>query len=64
MIRWVLAMVLLANVAAAQVTIDPDRASVKDGWWTLEVSLGLSEITPYRAFTLDAPRRTVQACTC
>jgi len=59
MIRWLVALILLANAAVAQVTIDPDRASVKDGWWTLEVSLGLSEITPYRAFTLDAPRRLV-----
>ncbi len=59
MIRLLAIIMLVANVASAQVTIDPDRASVKDGWWTLEVSLGLSEITPYRAFTLDAPRRLV-----
>lgn len=59
MIRWLTGLVLLANMGFAEVTIDPDRASISDGWWTLEVSLGLSDITPYRAFTLDAPRRLV-----
>jgi len=32
---------------------------VRDGWWRLQIELGLSEITPYRIFTLDAPRRLV-----
>jgi len=59
MIRWLFALMLLANSGFAEVTVDPDRTSVRDGWWKLEVSLGLSDITPYRAFTLDAPRRLV-----
>lgn len=59
MIRWVLAFVLLAQAAVAQVAVDPARTAVRDGWWTLEVALGLTAITPYRAFTLDDPRRLV-----
>ena len=59
MIRWICAFALAANMVAAQVSVDPDRTSVKDGWWTLEVSLGLDQVTPYRAFTLDDPRRLV-----
>ncbi|MCK0094773.1 N-acetylmuramoyl-L-alanine amidase [Yoonia sp. F2084L] len=59
MIRWILAFFLAANVAAAQVSVDPERTAVRDGWWTLEVKLGLSQITPYRVFTLDQPRRLV-----
>ena len=59
MIRWLTALILIANTGSAQVTVDPDRAAVRDGWWTLEVTLGLNDITPYRAFTLDAPRRLV-----
>ena len=59
MIRWLSALMLLASSGFAEVTVDPDRTSVRDGWWKLEVSLGLSDITPYRAFTLDAPRRLV-----
>ena len=37
MIRWVLAWVLSASMAFAQVAVDPDRSAVRDGWWTLEV---------------------------
>lgn len=59
MIRWLCALFLIANVAVAQVAVDPDRTAVKDGWWTLEVSLGLDQVSPYRAFTLDEPRRLV-----
>lgn len=59
MIRWVLAWVLSASMAFAQVAVDPDRSAVRDGWWTLEVTLGLAEIVPYRVFTLDDPRRLV-----
>lgn len=59
MIRWIAAFLMLASQAFAQVTVDPDRTAVQDGWWTLEVDLGLSAITPYRAFTLDHPRRLV-----
>ncbi|MFT7147373.1 MAG: N-acetylmuramoyl-L-alanine amidase [Yoonia sp.] len=59
MIRWLIVLLFLSNSGFAEVTVDPERTSIHDGWWTLEVSLGLSDITPYRAFTLDAPRRLV-----
>ena len=59
MIRWVAGLVLMANMAFGQVAVDPARTAVKDGWWTLEVTLGLDALTPYRAFTLDDPRRLV-----
>lgn len=59
MIRWLLSFLFIANLATAQVTVDPERTSVSDGWWTLEVAMGLDRITPYRVFTLDDPRRLV-----
>ena len=59
MIRWLLSFLFIANMATAQVTVDPERTSVSDGWWTLEVEVGLDRITPYRVFTLDDPRRLV-----
>jgi N-acetylmuramoyl-L-alanine amidase len=59
MIRWLLTFLFIANLATAQVTVDPERTSVSDGWWTLEVEVGLDRITPYRVFTLDDPRRLV-----
>jgi len=59
MIRWLVSFLLTANLAAAQVAVDPARTSVSDGWWTLEVAVGFDQITPYRVFTLDDPRRLV-----
>ena len=59
MIRLVCLLICLASGVTAQVTVDPDRSAVKDGWWTLEVELGLSDVVPYRVFTLDEPRRLV-----
>jgi len=59
MIRWALLLLFAANMAVAQVTVDPERTAVRDGWWTLEVEMGFDQITPYRVFTLDAPRRLV-----
>ena len=59
MIRWLLVFVFAANLATAQVSVDPERTSVSDGWWTLEVAIGLEQITPYRVFTLDEPRRLI-----
>ncbi|MEL6840918.1 MAG: N-acetylmuramoyl-L-alanine amidase [Pseudomonadota bacterium] len=59
MIRWLFLLCSVATGVAAQVTVDPDRSAVKDGWWSLRVELGLSDITPYRVFTLDDPRRLV-----
>ena len=59
MIRWLCAFVILANAAVAQVSVDPERSIVRDGWWSLVVELGLPQIVPYRAFTLDDPRRLV-----
>lgn len=59
MIRWLVTFVLAANLAVAQVTVDPARTAVRDGWQALDVTLGLDRITPYRVFTLDDPRRLV-----
>lgn len=59
MIKWLCMWVLLASGAVAQVTVDPARSAVRDGWWELRVELGLSDIVPYRVFTLDDPRRLV-----
>lgn len=59
MIRWCIAFLLWAGLATAQVAVDPARSEVRDGWWTLEVTLGLDRIVPYRVFTLDEPRRLV-----
>ena len=59
MIRVVCLFVFLCSGAVAQVQFDPDRTAVKDGWWDLRVAVGLSEVTPYRLFTLDNPRRLV-----
>ncbi len=59
MIRLACLLFCMASGAYAQVAVDPDRSAVRDGWWTLRVELRLSEITPYRVFTLDDPRRLV-----
>ncbi|MDX8353332.1 N-acetylmuramoyl-L-alanine amidase [Cognatiyoonia sp. IB215182] len=59
MIRWLILWICLATGAKAQVTIDPDRSVVRDGWWSLRVELALSDVTPYRVFTLDNPRRLI-----
>jgi N-acetylmuramoyl-L-alanine amidase len=58
-IRLVALLCCLATSTFAQVTVDPARSAVKDGWWTLRVELGLSDVVPYRVFTLDNPRRLV-----
>lgn len=59
MIRWVLVLLWVATGALAQVTVEPERSVVRDGWWTLQIDLRLSEVTPYRVFTLDDPKRLV-----
>ncbi len=59
MIRILLALIVWVTPALADIRIDPDRSAVRDGWWRLQIDLGLSDITPYRLFTLDAPRRLV-----
>ena len=59
MIRWVFALLMCTSVAQAQAIFDPARSEVRDGWWQLEVQLGLSDLVPYRVFTLDDPRRLV-----
>ncbi|MFQ1700990.1 N-acetylmuramoyl-L-alanine amidase [Loktanella agnita] len=59
MIRLVLAFVLAASGVWAEVRVDPARSVIRDGWWSLRVELGLSDIVPYRVFTLDQPRRLV-----
>lgn len=52
-------ILLLASPAMAEVRVDPARSVVGDHWRNLQVELGLSDIVPYRVFTLDAPRRLV-----
>ncbi|WP_341365801.1 N-acetylmuramoyl-L-alanine amidase [Yoonia sp. BS5-3] len=59
MIRWLCLLICLGSHAVAQAFVDPDRSRIQDGWWRLEIELGLSDIVPYRIFTLDAPRRLV-----
>ncbi|PUB19121.1 N-acetylmuramoyl-L-alanine amidase [Yoonia sediminilitoris] len=59
MIRVVLLWFLLATGAFAQVQVDSARSHIRDGWWKLDIALGLSDVTPFRVFTLDAPRRLV-----
>ena len=59
MIRFVLLLLFAANMVVAQVRVDPERSAIRDGWWTLEIEMGFDQITPYRVFTLDDPRRLV-----
>ena len=59
MIRACFAWLMMAGVAFAQVTVDPDSVAVRDGWFTLEIEMNLSAVTPYRAFVLDNPPRLV-----
>ncbi|WP_394177884.1 N-acetylmuramoyl-L-alanine amidase [Yoonia maritima] len=59
MIRLIFTLLFLCHGAAAQVVVDPERTVVRDGWWQLEIQVGLSSVTPYRLFTLDNPRRLV-----
>ena len=59
MIRLLCLMLLLATGAVAEVRVDPARSAVENHWRNLRVSLGLSDVVPYRVFTLDAPRRLV-----
>ena len=59
MIRLFCLLFLLATQATAQVSVDPTRSRVENDWRNLSVTLGLSDIAPYRVFTLDDPRRLV-----
>jgi N-acetylmuramoyl-L-alanine amidase len=59
MIRAVLIWLALAGMAQAEALFDPDRSQISDGWRSVKVDLGLSEIVPYRVFTLDDPRRLI-----
>lgn len=59
MIRLALVFCLMTSAVWAEARVDPDRSTVRDGWWSLRVELGLSAIVPYRVFTLDDPRRLV-----
>lgn len=59
MIRWLLAILVTGSAAGAQVSVDADRTAVRDGWWSLVIEMGLDQITPYRVFVLDDPRRLV-----
>jgi N-acetylmuramoyl-L-alanine amidase len=59
MIRWIVLCCLLATSAGAQARFDPERSDIRDGWRSVQIVLGLSDIVPYRVFTLDEPRRLV-----
>ena len=59
MIRWIVLCCLLATSAGAQARFDPERSDIRDGWRSVQIVLGLSDIVPYRIFTLDDPRRLV-----
>ncbi|MBE0413057.1 N-acetylmuramoyl-L-alanine amidase [Yoonia sp.] len=59
MIRACLLVLLLATGAAADVRVDPARSGIDHHWRSLRVAVGLSDVVPYRVFTLDAPRRLV-----
>ncbi|ARU00515.1 N-acetylmuramoyl-L-alanine amidase [Yoonia vestfoldensis] len=59
MIRWFVLCCLLATSAGAQARFDPERSEIRDGWRSVQITLGLSDIVPYRIFTLDDPRRLV-----
>ncbi|WP_019955267.1 N-acetylmuramoyl-L-alanine amidase [Yoonia vestfoldensis] len=59
MIRWIVLVCLLATTVTAQAKYDPDRSAIRDGWRSVQIELGLSDIVPYRIFTLDDPRRLV-----
>jgi N-acetylmuramoyl-L-alanine amidase len=59
MMRWFALFCLLASTAAAQARLDPDRSEIHDGWRSLQIELALSDIVPYRIFTLDDPRRLI-----
>ncbi len=51
---------LWAGISSAEMArVDPRDSVVRDGWGKLLVELQLSEVVPYRVFTLDAPRRLV-----
>ena len=59
MIRWLALVCLLASQAGAQAQLDPARSEIRDGWRAVQITLALSDILPYRIFTLDDPRRLV-----
>ena len=59
MIPLILLLCFWAIPLQAEIRVDPARSIIQDGWWRLHVQLGLSDITPYRVFTLDDPRRLV-----
>ncbi len=59
MIRLWCALVLWAGMAHAQIVVDPQRSELRDVRGGTELVLSLDAITPYRVFTLDAPRRVV-----
>jgi len=59
MIRYWIALILTTQVAMADVRINPEHSAISDGWWRLNITLGLDAIVPYRLYTLDQPRRLV-----
>lgn len=64
MIRWLCAFLIAATPVTAQdfsglARIDPSKSAITDTRSGMNITLGLSQVVPYRVFTLDAPARLV-----
>lgn len=59
MIRLAALLIWLAGASVAQESVAVTSADVREGRGGLALALGLTQITPYRVFTLDEPRRLV-----
>jgi N-acetylmuramoyl-L-alanine amidase len=64
MIRWVVAFLMYANVSFAQdfsglARVDQAKSAIVDLNDGMQIDLSLSQVVPYRIFTLDEPRRLI-----
>lgn len=59
MIRLAALLIWLAGAAVAQGSVMVTSAEARDGRGTVALTMKLTEIAPYRVFTLDNPRRLV-----
>lgn len=64
MIRWVAVFLMCANVSFAQnfsglARVDQAQSAIVDRDDGLQISLGLTQVVPYRVFTLDEPKRLI-----
>ena len=64
MIRFALALLCVATPALSQdfsglARVDPATSAIVDTREGMQITLGLSQVVPYRVFTLDDPRRLV-----